>query len=76
MSMTTQHVIRSSDGWSVMRGGAKRASRTFKTQKEAISYAKKISKKQGAALYIHRSDGMIREKNLYGSNPHAPRDGR
>ena len=73
MPKTTQHVVRSPDGWSVKKGGAKRASKTFKTQREAITYGKKISKSQGAELYIHRSDGMIREKNSYGNDPRPPR---
>ncbi len=76
MSKKTQHVVRSPNGWSVKKGGAKRASKTFKTQKEAISYAKEISKRQGAELYIHRRDGMIREKNSYGRDPNPPRDSR
>jgi uncharacterized protein YdaT len=73
MPRKTQHVVRAPSGWSVKKGGAKRASKTFATQKEAISYGKKISKKQGAELYIHREDGMIREKNSYGKDPHPPR---
>ena len=73
MSRKTQHVVRSPNGWSVKRGGSKRASKTFETQKEAISYGKAISKNQGAELYIHGRDGMVREKNSYGSDPHPPR---
>ncbi|MGI9174748.1 MAG: DUF2188 domain-containing protein [Rhodothermales bacterium] len=76
MSKNTQHVVRSPDGWSVKKGGAKRASKTFKTQQEAISYGKKISKNQGAELYIHRKDGMIRKKSSYGKDPNPPRDSR
>lgn len=69
MNRTTQHVVRSPDGWSVKKGGAKRASKSFKTQQEAISYARELSKKQGAELYIHRKDGMVREKNSYAIHP-------
>lgn len=73
MPKTTQHVVRTPSGWSVKRGGATKASKTFSTQKEAISYGKTLSKKQGAELYIHRKDGMIREKNSYGKDPNPPR---
>lgn len=73
MPRKTQHVVRSPSGWSVKKGGAKRASKTFDTQKEAISYGKDLSKKQGAELYIHRKDGMIRERNSYGKDSHPPR---
>lgn len=73
MAKKTQHIVRTPDGWSVKKGGAKKASKTFSTQKDAISYGRDLSKKQGAELYIHRSDGMIREKNSYGKDPHPPR---
>lgn len=76
MSKNTQHVVRSSDGWSVKKGGAKRASKTFGTQREAIAYGRQISKNQSAELYIHRNDGMVREKNSYGNDPNPPRDKR
>ena len=35
-----------------------------------------MSQKQGAELYIHRRDGLIREKNSYGNDPNPPRDKR
>lgn len=56
------------------KGGSSRVTRRFNTQKEAISYAKEVSKNQGAELYIHRRDGLIREKNSYGNDPLPPRD--
>lgn len=65
MRTKTRHVVRAPNGWSVTKEGAKRASRTFKTQEEAISYGRKISKKQGGELYIHGRDGMIRSKQSY-----------
>ena len=74
MAKKTQHVVRTPSGWSVKKDGATKASRTFGTQKEAIIYGKSLSQKQGAELYIHRKDGMIREKNSYGKKPHPPRD--
>lgn len=77
MSKKSQHVVPHPDGgWSVKRGGSERATRRFKTQKEAISYGRKISKRQGAEFYIHRRDGMIREKNSYGNDPRPPKDKR
>lgn len=75
MQKSTQHVVRHPDGgWSVKKGGSSRVTRRFNTQKEAISYAKEVSKNQGAELYIHRRDGLIREKNSYGNDPLPPRD--
>ena len=75
MAKKTQHVVRHPDGgWSVKKGGSAHATRRFKTQQEAIAYGKEVSKKQGAELYIHRRDGLIREKNSYGNDPLPPRD--
>ncbi len=77
MAQKTQHVLRHQDGgWSVKRGGSSRATKTFRTQKEAISYVTMISKRQGAELYIHRRDGLIREKNSYGNDPHPAGDNK
>lgn len=75
MSKITQHVVAHSNGWSVRKGGARRASRTFETQKEAIAYGEKISRKQGAELYIHGRDGMVREKSSFGGDS-SPRSDR
>lgn len=71
----TQHVVPHPDGgWSVVKGGAKRATKKFDSQKQAISFAREVSKRQSAELYIHRRDGMIRQKNSYGNDPHPPKD--
>lgn len=77
MLRRTQHVVPNPNGgWSVKRGGAFRATRTFATQKAAISYARKISRNQGSELYVHKKDGTIRSKDSYGNDPHPPKDER
>ncbi len=59
----SHHVVKNpSGGWSVKKSGATRASGTFKTQKKAVSSAKKIVKNQGSRLVIHGSDGRIKKK--------------
>ena len=72
MPKTSQHVVPSKDGWSVRSSGAKRASRTFDTQKEAINDAREKAKRQGTELYIHGRNGRIRERNSYGPDPYPP----
>ena len=75
MSRKTQHVVPHPDGgWSVKKGGALKVTKRFETQKEAIEHGRATSKRQGAEFYIHRRDGMIREKNSYGNDPHPPAD--
>ncbi len=68
-SSTTQHIVPGSKGWSVRKGGATRASKIFKTKREAVAYGVKISKKQGAELYIHRRDGLVQNKRSFSNTP-------
>lgn len=45
------------DKWRVYREGAERATITFDTQKECISYAKELAKKNNGTYYIHGENG-------------------
>ena len=72
-----QHVVPNpKGGWSVRNSGAARATRTFDNQSEAIDFAKEKARKGRGELYVHRSDGTIRERNTYGKDPYPPRDKR
>jgi len=74
MSKSSQHVVLHPDGgWSVNKGGASHATKRFETQKEAISYGRKISKAQGSELYVHGRDGLVRSKDSYGKDANAPK---
>lgn len=74
MPRETRHVVRHPEGgWVVKKGGSSHIAKIYKTQKEAITRGKEISRRNGAELYIHRRDGLIREKNSYGSDPYPPR---
>lgn len=48
-------------GWQIKKGKAERALKRFKTQKEAIDYAKDLEK-NGASFIIHKADGSTRKK--------------
>jgi hypothetical protein len=77
MSKNSQHVVpHPGGGWSVKKGGSTHATRIFETQREAVTYGRKISKNQGSELYVHGRDGMIRSKDSYGSDPNPPKDER
>lgn len=59
----THHVVMNpSGGWSVKKGGAERASGTYKTQSEATKAAQKISQNQGSRVVVHGMDGRIKKK--------------
>lgn len=73
--MTTYglHVVPREGRWSVRRAGASRASKVFSTQKEAIDFARERARSEGGELYIHGSDGRIRERDFYGKDPYPPK---
>ena len=73
MSKKGQHVVPSGAGWSVKKAGSSRASSTHPTQADAIDAGRRVAKNQGTELYIHGTDGRIRERNSYGNDPHPPK---
>lgn len=51
MAKNTQPVVHHPDGgWSIVKGGATRATKRFPTERAAIDFARKVSKNQGAEL--------------------------
>lgn len=66
MSKKAQHVVPTSDGgWSVRKSGASKATKSFASKDDAVTYAKDLAKKQSAELYIHRKDGTIKGTQSY-----------
>jgi uncharacterized protein YdaT len=51
------------DMWQVKNAGSEKVLKLFKTQKEAIEYAKKLSDNQDGKMVIHKEDGKIRKQN-------------
>lgn len=48
--------------WRVRRSGSDKTIKYFKTQKEAIDYAKTLAKNQDTDIVIHKRDGKIRKQ--------------
>jgi hypothetical protein len=69
-----QHVVPKDGNWAVRGSGSSRATRVYKTQRDAITVAREIARNQKSELIIHGRDGRIREKNSYGNDPFPPRD--
>lgn len=63
-------------GWSVVRSGAARATRVFDKKEDAVGFARKLAKRNGAELFVHRRDGTIQERDSYGQDPFPPSDRR
>ncbi|MBL7760168.1 MAG: DUF2188 domain-containing protein [Sediminibacterium sp.] len=74
MSKKTNHVVPSSSGWAVKKSGSERASRTFETKEKAVEYGRELSRSEKTELYIHKTNGMIQNRNSYGNDPNPPKD--
>lgn len=72
MSKASKHVVpNGAGGWAVRNFGALRSSRTFRTQQQAIIFARDAARKNGTELYVHGRDWMIKDKRSYGSDSSA-----
>lgn len=74
MAKKSNHVVPSSSGWAVRKSGADRASRIFETKNKAVDYGRVLSKTEKTELFIHKSNGMIQNRNSYGNDPIPPKD--
>ena len=75
MPRKTQHVVPNSEGtWSVKKGGAVKATKSFTNKAEAEEYGRRVAINQKAELVIHKKDGTIQNANSYGKDPHPPID--
>ncbi len=71
-----QHVVPKGKGWAVKGAGNERATAIVPTQTEAIKIARVIAINQKSEVVIHRQNGVIRDKDSYGNDPHPPKDTR
>ena len=75
MTRRANHVVPSkSDGWSVKKSGAERASRNFDTKDEAVKYGRELSRNEKTELYIHKENGMIQNRNSFSNDSDSPKD--
>lgn len=73
MANKNQHVTKKDNLWQVKGAGNTKATKNFKTQNEAIDYARQIAKNNRSELFIHGENGKIRERNSYGNDPYPPK---
>lgn len=65
--MNTYHVVQTRDeegaatGWAVKLAGGSKNIKTFKTQKEALDYAKKLSDNNDRGVVLHSKKGKARK---------------
>lgn len=65
----SQHVVKHDDGWAVRKSKSDKVTKTFNTQADAIEYGRQVAINQETELFIHRSNGQIRDRNSYGNDP-------
>jgi hypothetical protein len=68
------NVVRHDDGWAVWRDGARRASKVFDTQQEAIAYGRPTARREQTELRIQHRQGRWRDSYSYGGDPAPPID--
>lgn len=74
MASKSFHVVSRPGGrWSVKKSGEGRASRSFDSQSDAISFARSVAQNTCGEMIIHKRDGRIREKNSYGKDSCPPK---
>ena len=73
--MAKQHhvVPNGKSGWCVKTDKAEKASRCFSNKKDAIDYAREVSRKHGTELIIHNKNGKIAQKDSHGNDPFPPK---
>ena len=73
MTKKNQHVVPSNNQWAVKGAGNSKATSLHNTQSEAIKAARNIAINQKSELFIHGTNGKIRERNTYGNDPFPPK---
>ena len=65
--MTTKnvHVVPRGARWAIRKSGAKRVTRHYDTQREAILAARGIVRVNGGDVFIHGRDGRICERDSF-----------
>jgi len=61
------------NGWCVKIEHAQKASKCFMNKKDAVDYARKVSKNQGTELVIHNKNGRISQKESHGNDLFPPK---
>ena len=68
-----QHVVPANGKWGIRGEGNTRLTALYDRQSDAISAARQISKNQHSELFIHGTDGKIRERDSHCNDPFPPR---
>src|SRR5262245_56293992 len=70
------HVLPRDGGWIVRSDASDRATSVHKTQRSAVTAARKIARDRQGDLIGHGRDGRVRERDTYSSEPLPPKTPR
>ncbi len=67
MSKLSNHVVPSAEknGWTIKKAGRTNTTSSFERKKDAIKYARELSKSEKTELYIHKRNGIVQTKYSY-----------
>ncbi|WP_299438205.1 DUF2188 domain-containing protein [uncultured Rhodospira sp.] len=71
MTAKAHHVAPRGSKWSVRRTGAARASKLFDTREQAVERGRELARRDKSELYIHGTDGLIRERLSFNGDASA-----
>lgn len=71
MEKKSNHVVPSNEksGWAVVKSGSTMASKSFNRKEDAVKFGRELSKKEQTELYIHKRNGSVQDRNVYGKDP-------
>lgn len=73
MTKRNQHVVPHEGKWAVKGAGAKKATKVFDRQSDAIAAARDVAKNQKTELLVHGRNGQIRKRDSHGNDPYPPK---
>ena len=73
MARKNQHVVPHNNQWAVKGEGNSKATSLHDKQSEATRAAREIAINKKSEVFIHGTNGQIRERNSYGNDPFPPR---
>jgi hypothetical protein len=74
MPRKERHVVPNKEGgWDSKREKTQRASKHFKTKKEAMDWSRQKSRSEGSELIPHKRNGRIQNPDSHGNDPNPPK---
>lgn len=73
MASKNIHVVPHNGSWAIRSAGNQRVTVTAPTQEAARILARDLAIQRAGEVFVHRSDGRIRDRSSYGNDPTSSR---